>query len=113
MEYVENTNLSPADFDGRLKDLERRVHTLEDRHEDIVRTARADIESVRTVDGNPPPDMTVSDRERMAEERAATGRAHSDVRSRETQEADRAKGGDPWSPQTAKPADAPKPAPKK
>src|SRR4051812_19501715 len=81
-------------FEDRVKDLERRVHTLEDRHEDIVRTARADIESVRTIDGNPPPEDTASDREREAEERAATGRSHSDTRDPGVRDADRAKGGD-------------------
>lgn len=97
-----NQTLDRDDYDGRLKDLERRVHTLEDRHEDIIRTAHADVEALRTIDGNPPPDTTVSDRERMADEKAKTGRAHSDMRDRETQDADRAKGGDHWTPQKPK-----------
>lgn len=85
-------------FEDRLKDLERRVHTMEDNYENVIRTARADIESVRTVDGNPPADTTASDRQREAEERAATGRSHSDTRAAEAQAADRKKGGDPFDP---------------
>lgn len=67
-----NTSLERDDYDGRLKDLERRMHTLEDRHEDIIRAARADDESVRTLDGNPPPATSVSDREREAEAHRGT-----------------------------------------
>lgn len=72
-----NQNLARDDYDGRLKDLERRMHTLEDRHEDIVRAAQADSESVRTLDGNPPPATSVSDREREADEKAAVDAQHS------------------------------------
>lgn len=58
-------------FDSRLKDLERRVHTLEDRHEDIVRATHGLDESMLTLEGNPPSPESASDRERKAEERAA------------------------------------------
>lgn len=91
MTFVENANLDPTDVLGRLKDLERRVHTLEDRHDDLIRASRSDVESLATVMGTPPPETTVSDREREAEERAATGHAHSDVRPRETRARDREK----------------------
>lgn len=101
MQDTRNTSLRPDDFDGRLKDFERRVHTLEDSYENVVRATNGEYEAQRTLAGDPPPETTVSDRERMAEERAAQGHAHSDTRSPEVRDADREKGGDPFKPRAA------------
>jgi uncharacterized protein YceH (UPF0502 family) len=50
-----NTTLPREDFEGRLKDIERRMNTVEEQHTDLLTSARHAIQSTATdEDGSSP-----------------------------------------------------------